>query len=211
MPAGTRTCRSTRARRCRTSDPRVRAYVDAAGAQQPAGRRSADRQDLLRRPPRRRSAYRSFRFFRRSRARGPAPRRSLRHSHARRRGARASLGRHGARIRAPARDAALELSRVGSSCSRSARGRRCRTSAGHSHMRGDLERLDRVAHRFERIGREPKFEPIDVAEIVERRRALFPGARSDARQYDRRRDRGVRRICAAFTATPCCSSGRSKC
>ncbi len=27
-----------------------------------------------------------------------------------------------------------------------------------AHMRGDLERLDRVAHRFERIGREPKFE-----------------------------------------------------
>jgi signal transduction histidine kinase len=36
------------------------------------------------------------------------------------------------------------------------------------HMRGDLERLDRVAHRFERIGREPKYEPLDVAEIVNR-------------------------------------------
>jgi len=36
------------------------------------------------------------------------------------------------------------------------------------HMRGDLERLDRVAHRFERIGREPKYEPLDVAEIVQR-------------------------------------------
>lgn len=36
------------------------------------------------------------------------------------------------------------------------------------HMRGDLERLDRVAHRFERIGREPKYEPLDVAEIVGR-------------------------------------------
>ncbi len=36
------------------------------------------------------------------------------------------------------------------------------------HMRGDLERLDRVAHRFERIGREPKYEPLDVAEIVAR-------------------------------------------
>jgi signal transduction histidine kinase len=35
------------------------------------------------------------------------------------------------------------------------------------HMRGDLERLDRVAHRFERIGREPKLEPLDVAAIVE--------------------------------------------
>jgi signal transduction histidine kinase len=35
------------------------------------------------------------------------------------------------------------------------------------HMRGDLERLDRVAHRFERIGREAKLEPLDVAAIVE--------------------------------------------
>lgn len=36
------------------------------------------------------------------------------------------------------------------------------------HMRSDLDRLDRVAHRFERIGREPKFVPVNVAEIVER-------------------------------------------
>src|SRR5579885_1555221 len=36
------------------------------------------------------------------------------------------------------------------------------------HMRADLERLDRVAHRFERIGREPKFEEIDVAGVVNR-------------------------------------------
>jgi signal transduction histidine kinase len=35
------------------------------------------------------------------------------------------------------------------------------------HMRGDLDRLDRVAHRFERIGREPKLEPLDVGAIVE--------------------------------------------
>jgi signal transduction histidine kinase len=34
-------------------------------------------------------------------------------------------------------------------------------------MRGDLDRLDRVAHRFERIGREAKLEPLDVAKIVE--------------------------------------------
>jgi signal transduction histidine kinase len=40
--------------------------------------------------------------------------------------------------------------------------------AAVSHMRGDLERLDRVAHRFERIGREPKFEPVDVGAIVNR-------------------------------------------
>src|SRR5438876_403008 len=30
------------------------------------------------------------------------------------------------------------------------------TQAAAGHMRADLERLDRVAHRFERIGREPK-------------------------------------------------------
>jgi signal transduction histidine kinase len=35
------------------------------------------------------------------------------------------------------------------------------------HMRGDLERLDRVAHRFERIGRDPKFEEIDPAAVVD--------------------------------------------
>jgi len=40
-------------------------------------------------------------------------------------------------------------------------------NAAVGHMRGDLERLDRVAHRFERIGREPKFEPINVGEIVD--------------------------------------------
>jgi signal transduction histidine kinase len=42
------------------------------------------------------------------------------------------------------------------------------SQAAARHMRADLERLDRVAHRFERIGREPKFEPVDVAEIVDR-------------------------------------------
>jgi signal transduction histidine kinase len=40
------------------------------------------------------------------------------------------------------------------------------TRSAVAHMRGDLERLDRVAHRFERIGREPKLEPIDIASIV---------------------------------------------
>jgi signal transduction histidine kinase len=35
------------------------------------------------------------------------------------------------------------------------------------HMRGDLERLDRVAHRFERIGRDPKFEEINPSVVVE--------------------------------------------
>jgi signal transduction histidine kinase len=42
------------------------------------------------------------------------------------------------------------------------------THAAVSHMRGDLDRLDRVAHRFERIGREPKLVPVNIAEIVER-------------------------------------------
>lgn len=40
------------------------------------------------------------------------------------------------------------------------------SQAAVRHMRGDLERLDRVAHRFERIGREPKFEEVDAAAIV---------------------------------------------
>jgi len=34
-------------------------------------------------------------------------------------------------------------------------------------MRADIERLERVAHRFERIGRPPRREPIDVAALVE--------------------------------------------
>src|SRR6185295_2322566 len=42
-----------------------------------------------------------------------------------------------------------------------------------AHMRSDLERLDRVAHRFERIGREPKFDEIDVAAIVDRMTKYF--------------------------------------
>jgi signal transduction histidine kinase len=36
------------------------------------------------------------------------------------------------------------------------------------YMRGDLERLERVAHRFERIGRPAKEGPVDVAELAER-------------------------------------------
>jgi signal transduction histidine kinase len=45
--------------------------------------------------------------------------------------------------------------------------------AAVKHMRADLERLDRVAHRFERIGRDPKYEPLDVAAIVERVAVYF--------------------------------------
>jgi signal transduction histidine kinase len=36
------------------------------------------------------------------------------------------------------------------------------------YMRGDLDRLERVAHRFERIGRPAKESPVDVAELAER-------------------------------------------
>ena len=53
---------------------------------------------------------------------------------------------------------------------------RANDDASHAatrHMRADLERLDRVAHRFERIGREPKFDEIDVAAIVERLTRYF--------------------------------------
>lgn len=39
-------------------------------------------------------------------------------------------------------------------------------SARH-HMQGDVERLERVAHRFERIGRPPKLVPTDVADVAE--------------------------------------------
>ena len=41
------------------------------------------------------------------------------------------------------------------------------------YMRADLERLDRVAHRFERIGREPRRDSVDVGELVDRIAAYF--------------------------------------
>ncbi len=34
------------------------------------------------------------------------------------------------------------------------------------HMEGDIERLERVAHRFERIGRPPKRDLVDVGEVA---------------------------------------------
>ncbi|HEX7980734.1 MAG TPA: HAMP domain-containing sensor histidine kinase [Gemmatimonadaceae bacterium] len=40
-------------------------------------------------------------------------------------------------------------------------------------MRADLERLDRVAHRFERIGREPRRDSVNVAELVDRIATYF--------------------------------------
>jgi signal transduction histidine kinase len=36
------------------------------------------------------------------------------------------------------------------------------------HMSGDLARLERVAHRFERIGTPPRREPVELASLVER-------------------------------------------
>ncbi|MBC7895606.1 MAG: HAMP domain-containing histidine kinase [Cytophagaceae bacterium] len=42
------------------------------------------------------------------------------------------------------------------------------TGRALDHMEGDLMRLERVAHRFERIGRPPKRETVDLAEIAER-------------------------------------------
>lgn len=44
------------------------------------------------------------------------------------------------------------------------------------HMGSDIERLERVAHRFERIGRPPQQEDVDAAEILERVTNYF-GAR----------------------------------
>ena len=43
-------------------------------------------------------------------------------------------------------------------------------------MAGDIERLERVAHRFERIGRPPQKEPVNAVQILERVTNYF-GAR----------------------------------
>ena len=40
-------------------------------------------------------------------------------------------------------------------------------------MQADLVRLDRVAHRFERIGREPRRDTVDVAALAERLASYF--------------------------------------
>ncbi|MFN2602086.1 MAG: PAS domain-containing sensor histidine kinase [Gemmatimonadaceae bacterium] len=47
------------------------------------------------------------------------------------------------------------------------------TSSALGHMDTDLERLKRVANRFERIGRPPKMEKVDVGDVVERVAAYF--------------------------------------
>ena len=41
------------------------------------------------------------------------------------------------------------------------------------HMQSDLDRLDRVAHRFERIGRPSRAQPVEAGELMERVAAYF--------------------------------------
>lgn len=45
--------------------------------------------------------------------------------------------------------------------------------AALAHMRADLQRLDRVSRRFERIGRAPRRDPVDLTALVERIAAYF--------------------------------------
>ena len=47
------------------------------------------------------------------------------------------------------------------------------TESAVNHMEGDLERLKRVANRFERIGRPPRKEKVDIGELVERVATYF--------------------------------------
>jgi len=47
------------------------------------------------------------------------------------------------------------------------------TTAALDHMEADLERLKRVAHRFERIGRPPRQESVDLGKLVDRVAAYF--------------------------------------
>jgi signal transduction histidine kinase len=47
------------------------------------------------------------------------------------------------------------------------------SAAAALHMRADLDRLDRVAHRFERIGREAKFDDVDAGALVARVAGYF--------------------------------------
>jgi signal transduction histidine kinase len=46
-------------------------------------------------------------------------------------------------------------------------------AAALPHIGGDVERLERVAHRFERIGRPPKRDPIDISGLVGNVAAYF--------------------------------------
>jgi signal transduction histidine kinase len=47
------------------------------------------------------------------------------------------------------------------------------TESAITHMTGDLDRLERVAHRFERIGRPPRKEPVNAGDLVERTADYF--------------------------------------
>jgi signal transduction histidine kinase len=47
------------------------------------------------------------------------------------------------------------------------------TTAALDHMETDLERLKRVAHRFERIGRPPRQESVDLGDLVDRVASYF--------------------------------------
>jgi signal transduction histidine kinase len=47
------------------------------------------------------------------------------------------------------------------------------TESALAHMDGDLERLKRVANRFERIGRPPKRQQVDIGDLVERVATYF--------------------------------------
>jgi signal transduction histidine kinase len=47
------------------------------------------------------------------------------------------------------------------------------TESALAHMDGDLERLKRVANRFERIGRPPRLQKVDVGQLVEQVATYF--------------------------------------
>lgn len=47
------------------------------------------------------------------------------------------------------------------------------TAAALDHMETDLERLKRVAHRFERIGRPPRQDAVDLGDLVDRVASYF--------------------------------------
>lgn len=47
------------------------------------------------------------------------------------------------------------------------------TERALDHMTGDLERLERVAHRFERIGRPPHRQPVNLPDVIERVATYF--------------------------------------
>ena len=183
-------------------DPRVAAYIDMSAEAASADRRLADRQDLLRRSAggeRRSASSRCCRSSPRlilliagatSFARGTTPRAS----------GSGPAWRASRRISSERRSRAWA---AGSSCMEE-RATDDTSHAAVSHMRGDLERLDRVAHRFERIGREPKFEPVDVGgDRRAHRRRTFRRAfrRSPTRSPSSPRSRRAFR--ASFTAIPC--------